>query len=97
MAKAAGMSSGEFWDSSLRGVFNSIEAYNIRENEAWQRTRLQAYIVYCSVTDENKRVPIYQFLELDGDPTPEEIAEQEKNQVDRDVATYYQLKEQGLI
>lgn len=68
-----------------------------RETEAWKRTRFQSYVLYCSVTDENKRKSIYQFLPLESDPTPEELAEMEKReaaaQIDEAVATYNAMKD----
>lgn len=86
-----------FWSSSIVDVLEMVDGFYKRETEAWKRTRFQSYILYCSVTDENKRKSIYEFLELDSDPTPEELAEIEKReaetQIDDAVATYNAVKD----
>jgi hypothetical protein len=83
-AYAAGMSPEGFWDSTIREVLLIIQGYRKRELAEWERTRFEAYIVYCSVTEKEKREPIYKFLELDSDPTEEELRElQEKQEQER--------------
>ena len=42
-----------------------------QRRERWEHTRLIAYNIYCSATDKN-RVSIYDYLPLNGDPTPAE-------------------------
>ena len=90
------MNPDSFWSSSIIDVLEIIDGFRKRETEAWQRTRFQSYILYCSVTDESKRKSIYDFLELESDPTPEELAEIEKReaeiQIDDAVATYNAMK-----
>lgn len=101
MAYAAGMNPETFWNATIRDVLMMIKGFNLRENEAWKRLRFSAYITYCTSTDVNKRVPIYQFLELNGDPSPEEIAQIESKQAAREeqelIAAYETAKAQGLI
>lgn len=91
------MSPDDYWSTPITDVFEIIEGFRKRETEAWQRARFQSYIIYCSVTDENKRKSIYDFMELDGDPTPEELAEIERReaetQIDEAVATYNAMKD----
>lgn len=95
------MNPDSFWSSSIVDVFEMIEGFQHRENESWQRTRFQSYIIYCSVTEESKRVSIYDFLELENDPTPEERQEMAKievtKQIDEAVAAYSQAKTLGII
>jgi hypothetical protein len=91
------MNPDSFWSSGIIDVFEIIEGFRQRENEAWQRARFQSYILYCSVTEEDKRKYIYEFLELESDPSPEEIAEIEKKkaeeQINEAVVIYNQVKD----
>lgn len=55
-----------------------IKGYEQRQNDQWKISRALQYTVYCCVTDECKRVSIYEYMPLPGDPTKEEIAELNK-------------------
>jgi hypothetical protein len=100
-ALTSGMGVEQFWDSSIVDVIYSITAYNRRETDAWQRTRFQSYIVYCSVTDEGKRKSIYEFLELENDPTQEEIDVmnlQNAQKEDEELKAFYeQARRDGVV
>lgn len=81
----------------MREVLLMIDAFGDTETEAWKRTRFQSYILYCTVTDENKRRSIYEFLPLESDPTPEEIErmqlEEEERQKNEAVEIYNSMKD----
>jgi hypothetical protein len=83
-----------FWDATIREVLLSIKAMRIRETVQWQMTRFSSYIVYCSVTDKDKRETMYQFLKLDGDPSPEEIEKLQNQQQEEEVSEKVRIYEQ---
>lgn len=58
----------------------AVSAYDDHTADAWHRTRLSSYIVYCSNTKEEDRVDIYEFMPLRGDPTPEELADKKQKE-----------------
>jgi hypothetical protein len=49
-----------------------IRAYDHRQNDEWMRTRLSAYVIYCTSVEQKERKDIYDFMPLPGDPTKEE-------------------------
>lgn len=73
-----------------------IRAFDQRELMELRRLRMLRYDTYCIYTKEEKRVSIYEYQKIEGDPTPEELAEMEQEQQDErqreieEVYKYYQ-------
>lgn len=67
-----GIPEHEFWSMTLRGVYAAVRGYYERRREedlsAWQRARLQTWILYRSLTGD--KVQLVDFIPLDGDPEP---------------------------
>lgn len=69
----AGLSPNDFWDCTLQEVILYVEAARKRDNAAWQRSRFEAYTVYCSTAETKNRLSIYEFMPLPDDPTEKEV------------------------
>lgn len=76
------MKPDEFWDCTMSDILLTVEGHQAREIDEWRRTRFLGYLIYCSVTDNNKRESIFNFLPLDGDPSEEELKKIEQQEND---------------
>lgn len=94
MAFRAGMTEDEFWDSTIKSVLLRLSAKQEESYEEWQRTRFESYVLYCTVTPSDKRVPIYKFLELEGDPSEEELRKIEQEAIEQRNNEVVELYEQ---
>lgn len=94
------MSPESFWGSTLREVVLMIQAYDEKELAELRRIRLIRYDTYCVNTEESKRVSIYEWMPLEGDPTQEDLIEmgrtkEQQIQNDYDSAIEY-YKQHGV-
>lgn len=71
-----------------------VKAYNDRENEAWKRERFTVYMIHCMITEPVKRLSIYEFMRLDGDPTEEE---EMKDRYQHFYDAYYKYEKIGAL
>lgn len=53
-----------------------MRAYEDRQIDEWKRIRSLEYTIYCALTEEGKRVSIYEYMPLAGDPSEEEVKRQ---------------------
>lgn len=86
------------WRCTLGEIFSAIKGYEKRLYQYWNATRFLSYTMYSLVTDQSKRESVYDFMPLEGDPTPEErrfleLQEEQraKEQALHDIALYKQL------
>ena len=67
-----------------------IDGYTNREVQEWRRIREINYLHYCLNTKEGDRKSKYEYMQLKGDPTEEELAEMKKQEEEEDVKRYYE-------
>jgi hypothetical protein len=66
------MMPGEVWDSTLGEINCLLEGYNKRVYVQKDLNRQLQYTMYCLVTEQSKRLEIFDVFPLEGDPTKEE-------------------------
>lgn len=66
------MTTDEFFDSCIADVMMIMGGYNDRMNDQWAIARYHAYLLYCTVTEPEKRATIYDFHPLPNDPPADE-------------------------
>ena len=96
----AGLKPSELWCCTIPEIISMISGYQKRLYHEYSISRDIRYSIYCVVTDPNRRVEIYDWQPLEGDPSKEErekikVRQQliEQEQFLNDVAYY---KSQGI-
>lgn len=69
----AGFKPKGFWNSTIPEIISMIEGYRKRLYHEYSISRDIRYAIYCVVTDPNRRVDIWEWQPLEGDPSKEEI------------------------
>lgn len=94
----AGLKPFEVWRCTLGEIFSTINGYEKRLYQYWNATRFLSYTMYQLVTKPADRENIYDYMPLEGDPTPEErkfmeLQEQKRaeEQALHDIALYKQF------
>jgi hypothetical protein len=67
----AGMTIEGFWRATWREFLLYRKGYEAKQLADWQRTRMIAYIIYCTNTESGKRKDIGEFLPLSTDEQPD--------------------------
>lgn len=70
---AAGRNIEDYDSATIADVLLTVDGYHLRISEEWQQTRMTNYMIYCALTPPKNRKSIYEWLPLDGDPSPEEL------------------------
>jgi hypothetical protein len=71
LAIEAGLSIEVFWRLTWREFLLYRKGYEAKQLAEWQRTRMIAYIIYCTNTESGKRKEIGEFLPLSTDEQPD--------------------------
>jgi len=71
LAIEAGLSIEQFWGLTWREFLLYRKGYEAKQLAEWQRTRLIAYIMYCTNTESGKRKDIQDFMPLTTDELPD--------------------------
>ena len=71
LAIEAGLTIEGFWRATWREFLLYRKAYEARQLAEWQRTRLIAYVIYCTNTETKGRKDITEFLPLSTDELPD--------------------------
>ena len=71
LAVEAGLTIEQFWRITWREFLLYRKGYEAKQLAEWQRTRLIAYIMYCTNTESGKRKEIHEFMPLTTDELPD--------------------------
>jgi hypothetical protein len=66
-----GLTIEQFWRLTWREFLLYRKGYEARQLAEWQRTRLIAYVIYCTNTETKGRKEITEFLPLSTDDKPD--------------------------
>lgn len=96
------MTPDQYYGYTFEEIVSAVQAHRENVTEGWRQTRLIGYLMYCANTDGKKRrVSIYEFLPLHGDPTEEEIKQMEEERIKNEIQEIESIKkfyrDKGLL
>lgn len=88
----AGFKPKGFWNSTIPEIISMIEGYRKRLYHEYSISRDIRYAIYCVVTDPNRRVDIWDWQPLEGDPSKEEIEKMKLREQIKTENDYLEMK-----
>jgi len=78
-------------------ILRYYRGYQLRQTKEWERARFLAWFVVRPHDSKNSLPTPYSIMELETDPSAEEIEAMKRSEEDEALAIIKQYKERGLI